>query len=257
MIPEGGSSALGSWGYVRAMHELADDLRGVATPNHPMTVVLACGSGGTAAGLITGAKLLELGKRGIRIAAINVCDDRAYFVNAISRICAEMEERWQLGVHVTAADIDIIDGHVGRGYAKSRPEELATMRERIRNLYPRPLAGSAVDQCDRGRVMNAELALESGLRVLDGSDQHHPRIHADLDALDHVGVEMVAVAQLDAAVDDRMLDDARRRCTGRPLPPGCGDPRPMDGDARRGLASARAAAARSAHRRRAGPYLLR
>ncbi|HEX7836380.1 MAG TPA: pyridoxal-phosphate dependent enzyme, partial [Kofleriaceae bacterium] len=131
--PEGGSNALGSWGYLRAMHELADDLDGIAAPDHPVTIVYACGSGGTAAGLILGAKLLGLADRGIRLAAINVCDDRAYFVDVISRICAEAEARWQLGANVTEADIDIVDGHVGRGYAKSRPEELATIRDVCRS----------------------------------------------------------------------------------------------------------------------------
>jgi D-cysteine desulfhydrase len=58
---------------------------------------------------------------------VNVCDDRAYFLAAISKICAEAEARWQLGAHVTEADIDLLDGYVGAGYAKSRPEELATI----------------------------------------------------------------------------------------------------------------------------------
>lgn len=133
VVPEGGSNALGSWGYVRAMHELAGDLQGIAAPDHPVTVVYACGSGGTGAGLILGAKLLGLADRGIRVAGVNVCDDRAYFVDVISRICADADARWQLGANVTAADIDIIDGHVGRGYAKSRPEELATIRDVCRS----------------------------------------------------------------------------------------------------------------------------
>jgi len=133
VVPEGGSNALGSWGYLRAMHELADDLRDIASPAHPVTVVYACGSGGTGAGLILGAKLLGLAARGIRVAGVNVCDDRAYFVDAISRICGEAEARWKLGAGVTAADIDIVDGHVGRGYARSRPEELATIRDVCRS----------------------------------------------------------------------------------------------------------------------------
>jgi len=133
VVPEGGSNALGSWGYLRAMHELADDLQGIATPDHPVTVVYACGSGGTGAGLILGAKLLGLAKRGIRVAGINVCDDRAYFTEVILRICAEADARWQLGANVTEADIEIVDGHVGRGYAKSRPEELATIRDVCRS----------------------------------------------------------------------------------------------------------------------------
>lgn len=129
IVPEGGSNALGSWGYIRAMRELADDLADIASPAHPVTVVYACGSGGTGAGLVLGAKLFGLAAKGIRVAGVNVCDDRAYFVDAIGSICADAERRWQLGAHVTEADIDIVDGHVGLGYARSRPEELATIRD--------------------------------------------------------------------------------------------------------------------------------
>jgi len=133
IVPEGGSNALGSWGYLRAMHELAGDLTDIASPAHPVTVVYACGSGGTGAGLVLGAKLLGLAARGIRVAGINVCDDRPYFIDVILRICAAAAARWQLGANITADDIDIVDGHVGAGYAKSRPEELATIREVCRS----------------------------------------------------------------------------------------------------------------------------
>jgi D-cysteine desulfhydrase len=129
VIPEGGSNALGSWGYIRAARELANDLRDIASPTNPVTIVYACGSGGTGAGLILGAKLFDLASQGIRVAGVNVCDDRAYFIAGISRICADAEARWQLGANITADDIDIVDGHVGLGYAKSRPEELATIRD--------------------------------------------------------------------------------------------------------------------------------
>lgn len=133
IVPEGGSNALGSWGYIRAMRELADDLADIASPESPVTVVYACGSGGTGAGLILGAKLFGLAARGIRVAGVNVCDDREYFINAITAICNDAEARWQLGANVTAGDIDIVDGHVGLGYAKSRPEELATIRDVCRS----------------------------------------------------------------------------------------------------------------------------
>jgi D-cysteine desulfhydrase len=62
-----------------------------------------------------------------------VCDDRAYFLEVIGRLCAEAEAQWRLGAHVTADDIDIVDGHVGLGYARSRPEELATIRDLCRS----------------------------------------------------------------------------------------------------------------------------
>lgn len=130
VVPEGGSNALGSWGYIRAMHELAGDLAALPAP---VTVVYACGSGGTGAGLILGAKLFGLAARGIRVAAVNVCDDRAYFLDVIGRICRDAEERWQLGTGVSPSDIEILDGHVGAGYAKSRPDELATIRDVCRS----------------------------------------------------------------------------------------------------------------------------
>jgi len=82
---------------------------------------------------VLAAKTLRLDSRGIRVAGVNVCDDRAYFIDAIGRICADAEERWQLGADITADDIDIVDGHVGVGYAKSRPEELATIRDVCRS----------------------------------------------------------------------------------------------------------------------------
>jgi D-cysteine desulfhydrase len=156
VIPEGGSNALGSWGYLRAAHELADDLAGIASPDHPVTVVYACGSGGTAAGLILGAKLLGFAERGIRLAAINVCDDRGYFVDVIGRICGDAEARWQLGADVTEADIDIVDGHVGRGYARSRPEELATIRDVCRS------DGIVLDPVYTGKAFHGMLAELAG-----------------------------------------------------------------------------------------------
>jgi D-cysteine desulfhydrase len=133
IIPEGGSNALGSWGYLRATSELVEDLAGIAAPDNPITIVYACGSGGTGAGLVLGWKLLGLSALGIRVAGIAVCDDRAYFVDSIGKICGDFEERWQLDAHVTPSDIDILDGHVGLGYAKSRPEELQTIRDVCRS----------------------------------------------------------------------------------------------------------------------------
>lgn len=127
VIPEGGSNAMGSWGYISAAQELADDL--ATLPPRPTTILYACGSGGTGAGLILGGKLAGLTDRGVRVAGINVCDDRDYFLKVIVRICDELTSRWPLGTTITPGEVEIIDGHVGRGYAQSRPEELATIRD--------------------------------------------------------------------------------------------------------------------------------
>jgi len=129
VIPEGGSNATGSWGYLACAAELAAEL--AALPPRPTTVVYAAGSGGTGAGLVMGARVHGLAELGVGVAGVNVCDDRDYFVRVITAITAEMTARWSLPA-VAAGDVEIIDGHVGLGYARSRPEELVTIRDLCR-----------------------------------------------------------------------------------------------------------------------------
>jgi D-cysteine desulfhydrase len=114
VIPEGGSKALGAWGYVRCMEELAADLAALGPPR-TTTIVYAAGSGGTGAGLIVGARMLGLD---VRVVGFNVCDDRAYFVNAIGQIVEDMIRTHSLEVGFARdRDVEIIDGYVGGGYA--------------------------------------------------------------------------------------------------------------------------------------------
>jgi len=125
LIPEGGSNALGAWGYIDAVEELAKELGpGKAT------LVYAAGSGGTGAGLILGVKLLGLPWR---VVGINVCDDRDYFVRVIGEIIEAAITEYELSLAFERSEIEILDGYVGAGYAKSRPEELAALRDLARS----------------------------------------------------------------------------------------------------------------------------
>jgi D-cysteine desulfhydrase len=128
IIPEGASNALGAWGYVRAAKELLRDLRTLpGGENRTSTIINAAGSGGTSAGLIIGSRLFGLN---VRVVSVNVCDDRDHFVRVIGGICEDMISRYQLKVPFSRnQDIEIVDGYVGRGYALSRPEELALLHE--------------------------------------------------------------------------------------------------------------------------------
>ena len=77
IIPEGGSTALGAWGYVAAVEELVNDVAQLNDADTvPTTIISAIGSGGTSAGLVMGNKLLAAD---FRIVGVNVCDDRDYF----------------------------------------------------------------------------------------------------------------------------------------------------------------------------------
>ena len=88
VIPEGGSNGLGSLGYVEAMREVREQLTlGLAGGASPFaTVVHACGSGGTAAGVALGCSRFGVA---MSVRAVAVCDDADYFTRAIARIAGE------------------------------------------------------------------------------------------------------------------------------------------------------------------------
>ena len=127
-IPEGASTALGALGYVRATEELVNDITNTMGGAHqPCTIISAAGSGGTSAGLILGAKIFDVNAR---VAGVNVCNDRDYFMREIGTICENAIADYNLDIDFARQrDIEIIDGYVGRGYALSQPDELALISE--------------------------------------------------------------------------------------------------------------------------------
>ena len=117
VICEGGSNALGAWGYIRAVDELAEQWE-----RPPTAILCATGSGGTLAGLVIGLR-----RRGLDIPVygVCVCDDAAYFQDVVARISAEASERWPQLPRVRAEEVRIMEGYKGRGYALSSPDEQA------------------------------------------------------------------------------------------------------------------------------------
>lgn len=122
IIPEGGSNALGSWGYIRAVDELASQWD---TP--PSAVVCATGSGGTLAGLLIGMRRRKLD---VPVFGVAVCDDAGYFQKIVARISEEATDRWPRLPRIFADEVSVVEGFKGRGYALSTPEEQADI-ERV------------------------------------------------------------------------------------------------------------------------------
>ncbi len=158
VIPEGGSNSLGSLGYIACVEEIAR-----ALPPGPATIVYAAGSGGTGAGLILGVKALALPWR---VVGVNVCDDRAYFVRAIGEIVEDAISRFAIDVPFSREEVEIVDGYVGAGYAKSQPAELESLRDLAR------MEGLILDPVYTGKAfygLRKELALDPmslGARVV-------------------------------------------------------------------------------------------
>jgi len=124
VIPEGGSNGLGCLGYLRCIEELRAQ---VPNPHEPLTILSSVGSGGTMAGLLLGVACYGLPWR---VVGVNVCDDRAHFVERITSILREASPLLSnpaaaLLVAQAEGSIDLRDGYVGRGYALSQASELS------------------------------------------------------------------------------------------------------------------------------------
>jgi len=121
VIPEGGSNGLGALGYYDAMAEVRTQLdeRSPAWPNHFDAVVHACGSGGTAAGLVLGARTFGVADEVISMA---VCDDTRYFETLIARIVDDATQYFP--AQTNPARLRVLDAYKGPAYAIPSPAQL-------------------------------------------------------------------------------------------------------------------------------------
>ncbi len=122
VIPEGGSNALGSWGYVAMAEELGEQGYGQSRTCH---LFFATGSAGTLAGLHIGARLLSLALRPWGVA---VCDNEAYFRSRVLDIEREFRDRFGIDPHLDADRIRVIEGYRGPGYAMTYPRLIDLIR---------------------------------------------------------------------------------------------------------------------------------
>jgi D-cysteine desulfhydrase len=127
LAPRGGASVVGTLAYLDAARELAAQLDSVRL--RPATVLVAAGSGGTAAGLVAGA---AADGNSWQVLAAAVSRPPVETADRMLRLAEQAAER--LGLRpATAADIDVTDAR-GPGYgvpsaAGERAAELAGSTE--------------------------------------------------------------------------------------------------------------------------------
>lgn len=144
VIPVGGSNSLGTWGYIEYIRELQTQLEGGKVPGiqHFDDIVMACGSGGTTAGLSLAAHLSKLETK---VHAYAVCDDPDYFYNYIQGLIDG------LSAGVNARDIVRVINAKGLGYAISTTEELKCVTEVAQST------GIILDPVYSGKALNGML----------------------------------------------------------------------------------------------------
>jgi len=115
-VPVGGSSPLGTLGFVDAGLELARQVERGEFPR-PDVVVTPASSGGTLAGLVVGLDRAGLDTRvvGVRVAGRYVAN-RPLIARAANRTAALLG-----GGEYSPDDITLLDGYVGPGYAEPTP----------------------------------------------------------------------------------------------------------------------------------------
>ena len=121
VIPEGGSNALGALGYFAACQEMAEQLRTDDAAASFDSITVACGSGGTAAGLVLGAHTAGLARV---VDAVCVCDNAAYFKARIGKICDDAETLLKADdIELQRTTLNLHDQFIGPGYGETTAEQ--------------------------------------------------------------------------------------------------------------------------------------
>ncbi len=121
VIPEGGSTTLGIWGYISFIEELRKqiDLRKIDG------ITIAAGSGGTAAGLLVGAALLKLN---LKIFAVNVLYSKQEIKRKIFNLAEGCVLDFKLPCSINKDNLIILDGYSSEGYKKITEDKLRLIK---------------------------------------------------------------------------------------------------------------------------------
>ena len=122
VIPEGGSSPLGIWGYINFVEELKTQI----SKNKINAILHAAGSGGTSAGLLVGAALHNLP---VKILSVNVLYDPDEFKSKIIDLAERAVAEYKIDVKVNPDNLEMIDGYSEEGYKHISEDKVELFRQ--------------------------------------------------------------------------------------------------------------------------------
>ncbi len=161
VVPYGGSSPLGVCGYVAAMAELLDQSRELSLTWD--TMVVASSSGGTQAGLVTGARALGYGGR---IIGISIAETAADFRPQLAALAGGAAALLQMEEPFTPHDFQVEDAYLGAGYGivGALEREAISLAARWEGLLVDPVytgraLGGLLDLIRRGKFHAGERVL--------------------------------------------------------------------------------------------------
>lgn len=126
VIPAGGSSTLGIWGYINFINELKKQINLKKVEG----IFCACGSGGTAAGLLIGA---ALNKIKLKISAVNVLHQKDSITKKILQLAEGAVLDFKLSCSINVDHLEIIDGYSNEGYKSISESKLKLVTDFARS----------------------------------------------------------------------------------------------------------------------------
>jgi D-cysteine desulfhydrase len=129
LVPTGGSSALGTLGFVGAALELAEQVAAGACPE-PAELYVAAGSGGTFAGLVLGLRLAGLRTRAVGVLVTDLLPPSPARLARLARASLRRLRQLDPGVpelDLGAADFPLAARQLGPGYGASTPAAQAAL----------------------------------------------------------------------------------------------------------------------------------
>ena len=157
----GGSTPVGCLGFVEAAFELAEQVRDGALPE-PSHVVVALGSGGTAAGLAAGLRLAGLRTRVVGIVVNDRTPVGADVVAKLANRTLDLLRRRGAdvgGLEIGSADLDAETAWLGPGYGHATPEAERTRADAATR------EGLSLDPVYTAKAMTGLLALRAQGRL--------------------------------------------------------------------------------------------
>jgi D-cysteine desulfhydrase len=122
VFPAGGSTTLGIWGYINFINELKKqiDLSKIDS------IVAACGSGGTAAGMMVGAALNKLR---VKIIAVHVLMTKKEMEKHILQLAEGCVLDYKLNCNINPDNLVVVDGYSREGYKKISPQKVKLVKK--------------------------------------------------------------------------------------------------------------------------------
>ena len=135
LVPPGGSSPLGTVGYVEAGLELEAQVRAGELPE-PRALFVAVGSGGTAAGLALGLRLAGLGTQVIGVLVTDILPPSAVRLRRLAHAAGRRAGGEAAAIRLPVGALTLVAGFVGAAYGASTPEatEAVALAERLEGL---------------------------------------------------------------------------------------------------------------------------